>query len=91
MRVAWLLALALIPLASAGDAVLGCGGFIKASRSIDFSRINVALYSRSGALKYETDCAPNNGYFFIPVYEKGEYVIKVAPPLGWKFVVSSGT
>ena len=85
MRVAWLLSLVLLPLASAGDAVLGCGGFIKASRSIDFSRINVALYSRAGALKYETDCAPNNGYFFIPVYEKGEYVIKVAPPLGWKF------
>ena len=85
MRVAWLLSLALLPLARAGEAVLGCGGFIKASRSIDFSRINVALYSRAGALKYETDCAPNNGYFFIPVYEKGEYVIKVAPPLGWKF------
>ena len=45
----------------------------------------MALYSKSGSLKYETDCAPNNGYFFIPVYEKGEYVIKVAPPLGWKF------
>ena len=58
---------------------------LQASRTIDFSRINVALYTKAGTLKYETDCAPNNGYFFIPVYEKGEYVIRVAPPLGWKF------
>ena len=69
----------------AADDVIGCGGFIKASRVLDFSRINVELYSKSGSLKYETECAPNNGYFFIPVYEKGSYTIKVAPPLGWKF------
>jgi hypothetical protein len=65
--------------------VLGCGGFIKASKSIDFSKINVQLLTKQGGLKYETDCAPNNGYYFIPVYEKGEYVLKVSPPLGWKF------
>ena len=41
----------------------------------------MALYSKSGSLKYETDCALNNSYFFIPVYEKGVYVIMVAPPL----------
>ena len=70
--------------AAAGD-VIGCGGFIKASRVLDFSRINVELYSKSGSLKYETECAPNNGYFFIPVYEQGTYTIKVAPPLGWQF------
>jgi len=75
----------------AENQVLGCGGFIKASKSIDFSRINVQLYSKAGSLKYETDCAPNNGYFFIPVYEKGEHTIKVSPPLGWKFSPSSVT
>ena len=34
-------------------------------------------YTRQGNLKYETDCAPNNGYYFIPLYDKGEYVLKV--------------
>ena len=70
---------------SGADDVIGCGGFIKASRVLDFSRINVQLFSKAGSLKFETECAPNNGYFFIPVYEHGTYSIKVAPPLGWKF------
>ena len=73
------------------DLVLGCGGFIKASRQIDFSRVMVQLYSKAGSLKHETDCAPNNGYFFIPVYEKGEHTIRVSPPLGWTFSPDSVT
>ena len=79
------LALMSVPGPAVADDVIGCGGFIKASRVLDFSRINVELYSKSGSLKYETECAPNNGYFFIPVYEKGTYTIKVSPPLGWQF------
>ena len=75
----------LLGLANCDNDVIGCGGFIKASRVLDFSRINVQLYSRAGSLKFETECAPNNGYFFIPVYEKGSYTIKVSPPLGWQF------
>jgi len=65
--------------------VLGCGGFIKADKSLDFSKINVQLWTKQGSLKEETDCAPHNGYFFVPLYEKGDYVLKVSPPLGWKF------
>jgi len=82
---------AVLAVVRADNQVLGCGGFIKASKTIDFSRINVQLFSKAGSLKYETDCAPNNGYFFIPVYEKGEHTIKVSPPLGWKFSPSSVT
>jgi len=68
------------------EKVLGCGGFIQSiGKSIEFSKIDVKLFSKQGNLKYQTDCAPNNGYFFIPIYEKGEYTIKVAPPPGWKF------
>ena len=74
----------LLGLVSCDNDVIGCGGFIKASRVLDFSRINVQLYSKAGSLKFETECAPNNGYFFIPVYEKGSYTIKVSPPLGWQ-------
>ena len=68
-----------------GESVLGCGGFIQSARAIDFSRINVRLLTKQGALKYETDCAPNNGYYFVPVYERGEYRLQVVPPLGWQF------
>ena len=28
------------------------------------------LYTKQGVLKYKTDCAPNNGYFLIPLYDK---------------------
>ena len=45
----------------------------------------VGLYTKQGSLKYQTDCAPNNGYYMIPVYDKGDYVLKVAPPPGWTF------
>jgi len=65
--------------------VLGCGGFIVADKSIDFSKINVELLTDTGALKYETECAPHNGYFFIPIYETGSYRLRVSPPLGWTF------
>uniref|UniRef100_A0A915L755 Nodal modulator 1 n=1 Tax=Romanomermis culicivorax TaxID=13658 RepID=A0A915L755_ROMCU len=45
----------------------------------------VQLFSRNGHLKYETECAPNNGYYMIPVYAKGAYKLKVDPPPGWEF------
>ena len=30
----------------------------------------VNLYTKSGAVKYSSECAPNNGYFLIPLYDK---------------------
>ena len=47
--------------------------------------LQVKLYTRQGALKYQTDCAPNNGYFMIPIYDKGDFVLKLEPPAGWTF------
>ncbi|CAG2165017.1 unnamed protein product [Oppiella nova] len=38
-----------------------------------------------GIVKYSTDCAPNNGYYFIPLYDKGLYQLKIEPPKGWTF------
>jgi hypothetical protein len=38
-----------------------------------------------GVVKYTTDCAPNNGYYFIPLYDKGLYQLKIEPPKGWTF------
>lgn len=34
-------------------------------------------------MKEKTECAPNNGYYFLPLYEPGEYVLKIDPPAGW--------
>ncbi|XP_076247163.1 BOS complex subunit NOMO3 isoform X2 [Calliopsis andreniformis] len=42
-------------------------------------------YTKAGSLKDYTECAPNNGYYFLPLYDKGEYVLKVDPPRGWSF------
>uniref|UniRef100_U5EYY7 Putative metalloproteinase-related collagenase pm5 n=1 Tax=Corethrella appendiculata TaxID=1370023 RepID=U5EYY7_9DIPT len=67
------------------NEVLGCGGFIKSSADLDFSKVEVALYTTQGSLKVKTDCSPSNGYYFIPLYDKGNYVIKVNPPPGWSF------
>ena len=32
--------------------------------------VKVNLYTGSGAVKYRSECAPNNGYFLIPLYDK---------------------
>ncbi|CAB0004615.1 unnamed protein product [Nesidiocoris tenuis] len=67
------------------DDILGCNGFIKSDVPINYSSVEIRLLTKQGVLKDQTDCAPNNGYYFLPMYDKGEYILKVAPPQGWKF------
>ncbi|XP_055839331.1 BOS complex subunit NOMO1 [Episyrphus balteatus] len=67
------------------NEVLGCGGFIKSHADIDFSKVEIKLLTKQGSLKDKTDCSPSNGYYFIPVYDKGEYILKISPPPGWSF------
>ncbi|XP_021744068.1 nodal modulator 1-like [Chenopodium quinoa] len=75
------------------DSIHGCGGFIEASSSLvksrkssnaklDYSHITVELQTLDGLVKDSTQCAPN-GYYFIPVYDKGSFIIKVRGPKGW--------
>lgn len=45
----------------------------------------VKLYTTHGSIKYQTDCAPNTGYYLIPLYEKADFILKVEPPKGWSF------
>ncbi|XP_030066871.1 nodal modulator 1 [Microcaecilia unicolor] len=94
MGLCWLAALlvaALVRCSSAGsdDIVVGCGGFVKSEVEINYSLIEIKLYTKQGTLKYQTDCAPNNGYFMIPLYDKGDFVLKIEPPFGWSFEPTS--
>ncbi|KAL3825875.1 hypothetical protein ACJIZ3_021904 [Penstemon smallii] len=59
------------PLSSAADSIQGCGGFVE-----------VELRTLDGLVKDRTQCAPN-GYYFIPVYDKGSFLIKIKGPKGW--------
>ncbi|KAL9250005.1 BOS complex subunit NOMO1-like protein [Drosera capensis] len=77
------------------DSIHGCGGFIEASpglikarkpsdKKLDYSHITVELQTVDGLVKDRTQCAPN-GYYFIPVYDKGSFLIKVKAPEGWSW------
>ncbi|XP_041372550.1 nodal modulator 1-like [Gigantopelta aegis] len=67
------------------DGLLGCGGFVKSDIDINFSLVEVKLYTTHGSIKYATDCAPVTGYYLIPLYDKGQFLLKVEPPKGWSF------
>ncbi|XP_028797029.1 nodal modulator 1 isoform X2 [Neltuma alba] len=77
------------------DLIYGCGGFVQASSSLiksrkptdaklDYSHITVELLTVDGLVKDRTQCAPN-GYYFIPVYDKGSFVVKINGPEGWSW------
>jgi len=59
--------------------------YLNNTKCIMYILLQVKLYTKQGSLKYQTDCAPNNGYYMVPVYDRGEYILKVEPPPGWTF------
>jgi hypothetical protein len=83
-----------VPTGARGDnadsnADVGCGGFVRVAGDLggtkpDFSPIKVKLLTKGGAVKGESECAPN-GYYYIPIYDAGTYVIKMQGPPGWIF------
>lgn len=77
------------------DSIHGCGGFVQTSpglirtrkasdAKLDYSHVTVELRTVAGLLKDKTQCAPN-GYYFIPVYDKGSFIVKVRGPSGWSW------
>ncbi|KAG5674083.1 hypothetical protein PVAND_004070 [Polypedilum vanderplanki] len=50
----------------------------------DFSSIFVKLLNKQGNLKEKTEIA-ENGFFILPIYDKGDYTIKVDAPAGYSF------
>ncbi|XP_037405521.1 nodal modulator 1-like isoform X2 [Triticum dicoccoides] len=90
-----LLLLSLAALSAASDEIDGCGGFVEASSGLakstraseskfDYSDITVELCTVDGLVKESTQCAPN-GYYFIPVYDKGSFIVRVKGPKGWSW------
>eukprot|EP00475_Leptophrys_vorax_P035205 TRINITY_DN5777_c0_g1_i1.p1 TRINITY_DN5777_c0_g1~~TRINITY_DN5777_c0_g1_i1.p1 ORF type:complete len:627 (-),score=189.14 TRINITY_DN5777_c0_g1_i1:1807-3687(-) len=86
-----------------GQDVITCSGFVESSAEldelyksrkgdagdrIDFSSVSVKLLTTDGVLKYSIDCSPNGNYF-MPVYDKGSFIIKITGPDGWAFEPSS--
>ncbi|MFH4974267.1 hypothetical protein AB6A40_000976 [Gnathostoma spinigerum] len=66
--------------------VYSCVGYVRsAGIALDYSSIQVKLFTAEGNLKYETDCNPSNGYYLLPLYNKGSYYIRVVAPEGWFF------
>ncbi|KAI0511559.1 hypothetical protein KFK09_012189 [Dendrobium nobile] len=80
---------------SSANSIHGCGGFVEASsvliksrkpsdRKLDYSHVTVELQTIDGLVKDKTSCTPN-GYYFIPVYDKGSFIVKVKGPEGWSW------
>lgn len=69
-----------------------CGGFIELNNSfpvekkkdIDFSSINVQLFTMDMILKDSTNLAAS-GYYFLPIYDKESFILKISGPYGMKF------
>jgi len=68
-----------------GQDIVGCGGFVQSSVPIKFEKVEVRLHTKQGSFKFKTECAPNNGYFLVAIYDKGEYILQINPPSGWGF------
>jgi hypothetical protein len=51
---------------------------------LDYSSITIELHTLDGLVKDSTQCAPN-GYYFLPVYDKGKFLVKIRGPEGWSF------
>ena len=82
-----LLAAALAVCVRGDDVDIGCGGFVRVSGDIggakpDLSPVKAKLVSKSGAIRAETECAPN-GYYYIPMYDEGTFDLKLEGPPGW--------
>lgn len=69
-----------------------CGGFIEFDESIpveikkqiDYSSINVQLFTLDMILKDNTNLAAS-GYYFLPIYDNESFILKITGPNGMNF------
>ena len=69
-----------------------CGGFIEfdtsfpidVKKQIDYSSINVQLFTMDMILKDHTNLAAS-GYYFLPIYDNESFILKISGPNGMNF------
>jgi len=69
-----------------------CGGFIEfdetiladIKKQIDYSSINVQLFTMDMILKDHTNLAAS-GYYFLPIYDNESFILKISGPNGMNF------
>lgn len=69
-----------------------CGGFIEfdetipveIKKQIDYSSINVQLFTMDMILKDHTNLAAS-GYYFLPIYDNESFILKISGPYGMNF------
>jgi hypothetical protein len=69
-----------------------CGGFIEfedaitaeTKKQIDFSAINIQLFTTNSILKDHTNLAAS-GYYFLPIYDNESFILKITGPNGMNF------
>uniref|UniRef100_A0A0K0FSC7 Nodal modulator 1 (inferred by orthology to a human protein) n=1 Tax=Strongyloides venezuelensis TaxID=75913 RepID=A0A0K0FSC7_STRVS len=54
-----------------------CTGFVKSPFKIDTNKIKINLLTENNLLKERNNIVPYNGFFAIPIYNKGKYILKV--------------
>jgi hypothetical protein len=98
-RIAWghllaaMVGAAILDRARGSTMDIGCGGFVRVSDSLgakpDLSPVRVRMIALDGSVKAETECAPN-GYFYLPMYDPGVYVVRLeGPPVHGSLGVSA--
>eukprot|EP01147_Barroeca_monosierra_P002034 gene2034-5107_t len=65
--------------------VIGCGGAVISPVSLDYTSIEVILFNEELKEIQRTECAPHNGYFFLPMEQKGYFTFEISAPPGWNF------
>ena len=54
------------------------------NNQVDFSKIKVKLLTSDHQVKEQTEAAPT-GYYYLPIYDQGRYLLTVEGPSGWHF------
>uniref|UniRef100_A0A0N4ZNW8 Carboxypeptidase regulatory-like domain-containing protein n=1 Tax=Parastrongyloides trichosuri TaxID=131310 RepID=A0A0N4ZNW8_PARTI len=55
-----------------------CTGFVKSPFKIDTSTVKINLLTGKHFLKESTSIVPDNGFFAIPIYNEGEYILQIS-------------
>jgi hypothetical protein len=77
--------------------LISCGGFVRLSaelskyrqqqdqsKGLGLDQVKIELITPEGLVKETAECAPN-GYYLLPLYDKGRFLLRLRGPPGWTF------